>query len=293
MGGNETGGSAATSKPAVRGPNVAVVPEPGARTVALSKENPSMTKRAGGILRQLEPGRFRAEHPLVVNVRDGSVLVYIPAGLFEMGDGQESNCPKHVVELSAYWIGVFAVTNAQYLRFVEATGHRAPDNSRHRESGLADHPVTDVSWDDSVAYAGWAGCELATEAQWEKAARGPQGLIYPWGKEWDETKCRHWGNKGNETTCAVYGYPQGASRYGTYNQSGNVWEWCADGYDDTYYQRSPKKDPRGPEGGASRVLRGGGWRYDDPGDFRAADRSGGVPGYGYDDQGLRLVRAAS
>ncbi len=230
---------------------------------------------------------------IAVNVKDGSVLVYIPPGDFEMGDGQDGNCPKHRVELSGYWIGVYAVTNGQYLKFVEATGHRAPDNSRHRESGLADHPVTDVDWNDSVAYAKWAGCELASEAQWEKACRGPLGLIYPWGNEWDAGKCRNATNKGNEQSSAVHGYPAGVSGYGTYNQSGSVWEWCADWYGEKYYGESSAKDPRGPEGGAYRVYRGGGWRRGDPGDFRGAFRAGYDPGDCYVFQGLRLVRTAS
>ena len=83
----------------------------------------------GGILRDLGKGRYRIEHPLAVNAKDGSLLVYVPEGEFEMGDGKDSDCPKHRVHLSAYWIGVYCVSNAQYLKFVEATGHRAPDHS--------------------------------------------------------------------------------------------------------------------------------------------------------------------
>ncbi len=252
-----------------------------------------MSDGVAKLWREFEPGRFRVEHPLAVNPKDGSVLVYIPAGGFEMGDGQGENCPKHRVELSGYWIGVYAVTNAQYLKFVQATGHRAPDNSRHRESGLADHPVTDVDRNDSVAYAKWAGCELASEAQWEKACRGPLGLMYPWGKEWDANKCRNVRNTGNEQTSAVHGYSGGVSGYGTYNQSGNVWEWCGDWYAGEYYGKSPAKDPRGPSGGSYRVLRGGCWGYDGPGDFRGAYRSRRDPGHSYDYRGLRLVRTAS
>ena len=247
----------------------------------------------GGLLRQTGPGQFRVEHPLAVNQQDGSIMVYVPEGGFEMGDGQYSDCPKHKVQLSAYWIGVYCVTNAQYLKFVEATGHRPPDDSRHKEKQYAAHPVTYVSWDDAVAYAKWAGCQLPTEAQWEKAARGPSGLIYPWGKDWDQAKCRNDKNKGSETTAPVHAYPEGASGYGTYNQSGNVWEWCADWYGEGYYKQSPQRDPAGPATGSGRVHRGGSWWYDDPARFRGAYRHWNAPGCRFVFLGFRLVRMAS
>ncbi len=230
---------------------------------------------------------------LAVNRKDGTVMVYVPEGEFEMGDGKDSDCPKHRVHLSAYGIGVYCVSNAQYLKFVEATGHRAPDNHIYRQSGKAAHPVTDVSWDDAVAYAKWAGGELPTEAQWEKAARGYKGLIYPEGSDWDAGKCRNRGNKGNETTCVVQGYAQGVSGYGTYNQIGNVWEWCADWFDSGYYGKSPGRDPRGPEGGSYRVLRGGGWWGVDPVIFRGAHRNRDDPGRRLDYRGFRVVRTLS
>ena len=254
-----------------------------------------MTIVTAELIRHIEGERFRIEHPLAVNVKDGSVLVYVPAGAFEMGDGQESNCPKHRVELSAYWIGVGCVTNAQYLRFVAATQHRAPDNPRHLEAAYAEHPVTNVSWDDAVAYAAWAGCRLPTEAEWEKAARGPMGLIYPWGDAWTSPTrlCRHGKNRGNETTAPVYGYPVGVSGYGTYQQSGNVWEWCADWYGEKYYGTSPPQDPTGPKEGALRVYRGGCWWDVDASYFRGAIRFRDDPAYRYDILGFRLVRAAA
>lgn len=109
--------------------------------------------------------RFRAHRPLAVNRKDRSVMVYVPAGEFEMGDGSDSNCPKHRVYLDAYWIGVYCVTNRHYGRFVAETKHRAPNNSRWNQAEHADHPVVGVSWEDAVAYGKWAGCGLATEAQ--------------------------------------------------------------------------------------------------------------------------------
>jgi formylglycine-generating enzyme required for sulfatase activity len=233
---------------------------------------------------------YPARSNLAVSRKDGTILVRIPAGEFEMGDGQDSDCPKHKVTLSEYWIGVYCVTNRQYAKFVAETKHRAPDNRVWQKAAKADHPVTDVSWDDCDVYAKWAGLSLPTEAQWEKAARGPEGFLYPWGNEWDEKKCRNDKNKGSGTTAAVWEYPAGASGYGTQQQAGNVWEWCADWWDEGYYGKSSAKDPGGPQGGSYRVFRGGSWSSGNASLFRGASRSRGVPALRYGLQGFRLVR---
>ncbi len=232
------------------------------------------------------------EFRTLTNPKDGSELVLVPAGEFEMGDGQEGDCPKHTVYLDAYYIGRYCVTNAQYARFVEETGQRAPRNGLWQEAAKADHPVTDVSWDDAQAYAAWAGLPLPTEAQWERAARGPANTLYPWGDDWDASRCRNSANRGSETTAAVDEYPSGISGYGTYQQSGNVWEWCADWYDDDYYQQSSRANPTGPTGGSSRVARGGGWRYGHASDCRGAYREWLDSAFRDGNLGFRLVRAA-
>ena len=237
---------------------------------------------------------WEGKPPLIVNELDGSPMVLVPAGEFEMGDGEGSDCPKHRVCLDAYYIGMYCVTNRQYKMFVDATGHRLPDKAdlgtpvwqgNSYPKAFAEHPVVCVSWDDATAYARWSGCRLPSEAQWEKAARGPEGYRYPWGNEWDAARCMRRG-----TTCPVWEYPGGVSGYGTSNQSGNVWEWCRDWYDANYYGHSPRENPEGPERGMYRVLRGGRWYDGDPLGFRCAYRYWDGPGCRGGSRGFRLVR---
>ena len=245
----------------------------------------------GKLCESTEKG-YRQVHPLVRNAQDGSVLVLVPAGEFEMGDGQGHDCPQHRVYLDAYYIGVYAVTNRQYAEFIRQTGHRPPGNELWSGNDYADHPVVYVSWEDAAAYCKWAGGSLQTEGQWEKAARGPGGWIYPWGDDWDESKCRYNMNRGSETTSAVYGYAAGVSGYGTYQQSGNVSEWCSDWFDSDYYEQSgSSRNPTGPASGSRRVRRGGGWGLDHASFFRGAYRLRLVPGSRFANLGFRLVRS--
>jgi formylglycine-generating enzyme required for sulfatase activity len=231
---------------------------------------------------------------LAVNRKDGTLLVWVPPGEFEMGDGKDGNCPKHRVYLDGYWMGAYCVTNVQYAKFVTEGKGREPDNQKWKDAAFAKHPVVDVSWDDCVAYAKWAGLSLPTEAQWEKACRGPKGLIYPWGKEWDEKRCRNDKTKGNDQTAAVGAYAAGLSGYGTYQQSGNVWEWCADWYEEKYYtEKGAAKNPTGPAIGSNRVYRGGSWWGGDASYFRGANRYYNDPALRFGNQGFRLVRMVS
>lgn len=208
-------------------------------------------------------------------------LCLVPASEFLMGSvdddrhARDDEKPQRRVYVDACYISRYPVTQAQYARFVREAGHRVPyveeewaapynwDQARKAPpQGKEQHPVVLVSWDDAVAHCRWAGLRLPTEAEWEKAARGTDGRIYPWGNAWDAARCNSIeGGKRGTTPVGAYS-PAGDSPYDCADMAGNVWEWCADWYDDGYYRRLPTRSPTGPDSGQYRVLRGGSWQYD-------------------------------
>ncbi|MGW5687814.1 SUMF1/EgtB/PvdO family nonheme iron enzyme [Nonomuraea sp. NPDC003754] len=155
-------------------------------------------------------------HPI-----DGKLMAFIPAGTFLSGTSNEP------VYLAAYYCDIYPTTNSDYARFTAATGHRAPQHWM-RESGplpeLADHPVTFVTWHDATAYSVWAAKALPSALQWEKAARGPHGDVYPWGNQLTPAKCNVRETMIGATT-PVSRYHSGTSPYGIYDLCGNTWEW--------------------------------------------------------------------
>jgi len=196
---------------------------------------------------------------------DGAETVLIPAGEFWMGtdDQDDDEKPRHHVNLDAFAIDRYEVTNERYRRFVDASGHPPPRFGAPVDPAIlggASQPVVGVSWLDAEAYCRWAGKRLPTEAEWEKAARGEDGRVYPWGDLWDSSRANS-KESGLGRSVPVGSYPTGVSPYGVHDMAGNVWEWVADWYAEDYYQRSPRRNPTGPESGRWKVLRGGSWGY--------------------------------
>ena len=204
--------------------------------------------------------------------KDDAVMVYVPAGEFTMGSdkGDSDERPVHTVYLDAFYIDRTEVTNARYRACVKAEACDAPSNTTYYDNAdYAQHPVVYVSWNDADAYCRWAGKRLPTEAEWEKAARGTDGRTYPWGEGIDCDHAQYDGCAGK--TVSVESNPKGASPYGALDMVGNVWEWLADWYNSDYYDQSPRSNPRGPNSGEYRVLRGGSWNFQ-PNDVRGAER---------------------
>lgn len=162
-----------------------------------------------------EPHQVR--HPV-----DGKLMALVEAGVYLTGENDEP------VFLPAFYIDVFPTTNADYSRFIAATGHPAPqhwdDGKPPAESN--DHPVVFVTWKDAAAYASWSAKSLPTSQQWEKAARGARGDVYPWGSQRTPAKCNV-RESGLRATTPVNRYHSGVSPYGVYDMCGNTWEWCS------------------------------------------------------------------
>jgi len=203
--------------------------------------------------------------------KDGSEMVLIPAGSFEMGDHHDNMgnaLPVHIVELDAFYMDVYEVTVGQFRKFVNQSGYEYDGNWNNvaRYSLDDGYPMVYVNWNDATAYAKWAGKRLPTEAEWEYADRGGlAGKRYPWGN--DENVARDYANYngvGGKDKWSQTG-PVGsleANGYGLYDMAGNVWEWCQDWYDFGYYNNSPSKNPPGSGTGSRRVLQGGYWYHD-------------------------------
>jgi formylglycine-generating enzyme required for sulfatase activity len=275
-----------------------------------------------------------------VSDKDGMVMVLVPADSFEMGGefGLPNSFPAHSVYLDDFWLDQTEVTNEMFAKFVESTSYvtdaenagsaldfrtanqtviwekveglawNHPDGKNSNISGLEDHPVVHVSWNDANKYCAWAGRRLPTEAEWEKAASWNyvmgEKYKYPWGNDFDQSlanfcdvNCTYdfatkYLNDGYVATAPVGSFPDGASPYGVLDMSGNVLEWVADWYAEDYYEHSPASNPLGPDSGQQRVARGGAWASSH--DFLSTSRRWeGEPSDGHRAQGFRCALGAS
>lgn len=190
-------------------------------------------------------------------------MAAVPAGRFIRGTNERlpDEGPQHAMNVAAFKIDIYEVTNRQYKAFIDATGRRSPDHFRNRTfpAGKADHPVTFVTWNDAADYCAWAGKRLPSDVEWEKAARGTDGRSFPWGNEFDvrkaNTPVRWLALKQTGDTTPVGAFQAGVSPYGMYDMTGNVWEWTA-----SWYQPYPGNQTVSEAYGERyKTLKGGSW----------------------------------
>ena len=232
-------------------------------------------------------------------------LVHVPAGAFYMGssdwdkDARESEKPRHRLYLPDYWIGRYPVTNEEYRYFLLANPKQQKPVSWYGTDfpkGKSRHPVVSVSWDDAVAYCRWLSniCgkiyALPSEAEWEKAARGSDGRIYPWGNTFDKTRCNTSESKNGDTTPVGKYSPRGDSPYGCADMSGNVWEWTRSVLKD--YPYDPNDGREASDASGSRVNRGGSWSNNSY-YVRLSRRLLTLPSYDWLFDGFRVVALPS
>lgn len=232
-----------------------------------------------------KPGRYSLDARFVDQLRPH---VFVEAGKYLRGTSSNEEAillrlgsavlpiekPQRSIYLEAFHIDKYPITNEEYSRFVESTGYRAEGISdcgtwlSYYSHGKELHPVVCVSWKDIQSYCRWAEKRLPTEAEWEKAARGTDGRIFPWGNQFDESRCNSTNyqfgtGRGFGSTTPVDAFPDGVSPYGCYDMVGNVWELVSDWLDistnngGNYYAISPPRNPKGPSSGQIRVMRGG------------------------------------
>jgi serine/threonine-protein kinase len=221
------------------------------------------------------------------NARDGTILAFIPEGDFLAGE------QRFRVHLPAYYLAYSCVTNAQFARFLTERrpspgklthwcrldpnlGIRKEGDKFIADPAGADHPVVWVTWEGAAAYCKWAGLRLPSELEWEKGARGVDGRPYPWGDEWEAGRPDPpEGEEGGEEITSVWAYSSARSPYGLCQMIGGVYQWCADCYEESAYERYAKGDLSAPRG-QNRVLRGGPWRFGTPAHLRTEYRKSTV-----------------
>jgi formylglycine-generating enzyme required for sulfatase activity len=282
--------------------------------------------RVGGFLPATEaaravPTRTALPAKTAPPINDGyGDYVFVPAGAFKMGDGSKEGLPRekpeHVVDVDAFYISKFEITNREWRRFRDDAGYDDPkywpngrvvprdqvpywtqtNNHGGGTPDSDDYPVIGINWDAATAYCAWLSAKtgkryrLPTEAEWEKAARGTDARRYSFGESIDRKQANYVGAQAYDTVMPVGSFSGSPSPYGAFDMSGNVLEWCQDWYDRDYYSVSPRKNPKGPASGAYRVVRGGSF-FVEAFDLRTSARSMAWPSFqAYRMIGFRPVR---
>lgn len=309
--GNEAAPTPVALPPTVSAtPVTAAAPSPSVPAAAtLPTATPPPTNSAGSAPPCTEIGQTW------ISPVDGATLVCVPAGEFLMGaagddpQARDNEKPQHRVYLDAFWIDRTEVTNANFAKCLaeDACHPQIYEKTTTTYTAYADdpayqeYPALVYEADVAAAYCQWAGRRLPTEAEWEKAARGTDGRLFPWGDKLDCSTASYYecdqgpsktgsdltgprcGYSGRCRVSRVDAYPAGASPYGLLNMAGNVWEWVADWYAPDYYAGSPPNNPTGPESGDFKVRRGGGNKSLAQ-DLRTTARASGQPHHYFDGQ---------
>jgi len=220
--------------------------------------------------------------PATITGKDGAPMVLVPAGEFPMGSeqGDDDEQPVHRVYLDSFYLDTFEVTNGRFAKFVAAIQSEPPWGFADQETPVvhAEQPVRWVNWLEATGYCLWAGKRLPTEAEWEKAARGTDGRVYPWGNEPPTPTQAVFGLKegGADTVSPIGNRDKGKSPYGVHDLAGNLYEWVTDWYDEAVYTPIPTINPRGPTEGTTKVQRGGSY-LNSPYRLRSSFRTKGDP----------------
>ncbi len=269
--------------------------------IDLRRRRKTMWKVGGGVLAGglialvafgIWSGVLSDEPAAEITGTDGAPAVLVPAGMFTMGDGETA--PRRDIYLDSFYIDTFEVTTARYAKFLAATGAaRAPDHWETLVPGRGDQlPVIGVDWHDAAAYCEWVDRRLATDAEWEKAARGTDLRRYPWG---DGVPTPNYANYQNSSPEAYNGglsevgsYAMGSSPFGVNDLVGNAAEWVADWYSESF-PRNDVRNPRGPETGTTRVVRGSD-RFAPPEDLAVTRRYFASPDLRVEVIGFRCAR---
>ena len=229
--------------------------------------------------------------PAEITGKDGAPMVLVPAGEFTMGSdkGDYDEVPIHRVFLDSFYIDKFEVTNGRFAKYVKAILIEPPWSFADKDTPVvrADYPVRWVNWMEAMGYCLWAGKRLPTEAEWEKAARGTDARVYPWGND-PPTKA-HAVFEGSESVLPVGNREKGKSPYGVHDMAGSLYEWTMDWYDESYYTDIPAMNPRGPLEGTAKAQRGGSYT-NAPFRLRSTFRTKGIPTEHEPNVGFRCVQ---